>query len=86
MLELGLLDVGLTLELPRLLVLEEQEPRRKVGDGSEFVICVVPVLVAFKIVRAFPEDVGTAAVPEAVDEAPGITESVISIIFEEVAL
>ena len=45
MLELGLLDVWLTPELPRLLLLEEQEPRRKVGDGIELMICTVSVLI-----------------------------------------
>ena len=72
MLELGLLDVWLTLELPRLLLLEEQEPRRKVGDGIEVMICAVLVLSAGKFVRAYPKFVCRNVGPTAVDEAPGI--------------
>ena len=86
MLELGLLDFWLTLELTRLLLLEEQEPRRKVGDGIELIVCAVPVLAAGKFVRAYPKFVCRTVGPRAVDEAPGIPESVISVIFDEVAL
>lgn len=86
LLGLGLLNVGLTLELPRLLLLEEQEPRWKVGDGIELIICAVPVTLTGKFLGAFPIFVCTTVGPRAVDEAPGIAESVISEIFDEVAL
>ena len=46
MLGLGLLDFWLTLEL----LLEEQEPRRKVGDGIELIVCAVPVPAAGRFV------------------------------------
>ena len=86
LLGLGLLDVGLMLELPRLLLLEEQEPRWKVGDGIELIVCAVPVPVTGKFFGAFPIFVCTTGGPRAVDEAPGIAEPVISVIFDEVAL
>ena len=44
--ELGLLDFWLALELPGLLLLEEQEPRRKIGDAIKLMFCAVPVGVA----------------------------------------
>ena len=86
LLDVGLLDVGLTLELPRLLLVEEQEPSRKVGEGTELVICALPVLVTGKFVWGFPRNDCKTAGAKAVDEAPGIAESVIAVIFEEVAL